>query len=388
MIAAWAFVSAFIGQIAVDGDLADIRAVAQASVRDPVNDVCPIGRSGFDLSQLDVYYDTSLDAVFVGIDLMDVLDSVGGVGERGLGVPGDADGDGDPDAGQDLLCVAPPFEDQPGVGPQEFYWVVLDPLNGGGLADDLLAVYRNNHFSIERFPTFDPVPDATGAIALGTLGAPRHPTAIPDENPNTADIEVRIDHWSRYDSTPRRFLVSVVTGSLAGLPNDSASVLVDLTEASCASGTVGGVGTRVLRVDGNDTVVVTTRLAPIDVSLDPSPAGPSVARYALWVWAGAVAGSFDLSVGETSLGCTVGATPLRPLRGAQPFRCLRSPDLPARLCGPLSEAHAPTRAPWSVTRHAGFSVPITLTLQGVLEDAGADDALGFAVTNSVVLIVR
>ncbi|MBI1852735.1 MAG: hypothetical protein HYR85_20535 [Planctomycetes bacterium] len=388
---------ALVGQITVDGNLDDIRAVAQASQRDPVNEVCAAARSGFDFSNVYVYYAVDTDTVFVGLDLMDIPDPHGIPGSPvwglpGLGVPGDADGDGDPDSpATNPICVAAPFVDEDGVGPDEFYWVMLDPNNGGGLRSTILAQYRNNRFDIGTYPDRTPIPGASGAIALGTIGASHHPTQIPDENPSTADIEMRIDHWSRYDSTPANFSV-VAIGAFYGLPSDSTNaVLVDIGSHSCASGAVNessGTTDRVLRINGNDTVSVAALSTPIDVSLDVSLDGPNPARYVLWIWAGSLVDSFDVNARGTALGCTVGATPLRRFEQPQPFRCLRSPDLPSRVCGSLAEPNAPPRAPWSITRRRGFSVPITLTLQGILEDEGASNPIGFSVTNAVVVEVQ
>ncbi|MBI1853657.1 MAG: hypothetical protein HYR85_25240 [Planctomycetes bacterium] len=45
------------GQVTVDGNLSDIAAVAQATLTDPPNDVCTVGKSGFDFTTLYVYYD-------------------------------------------------------------------------------------------------------------------------------------------------------------------------------------------------------------------------------------------------------------------------------------------------------------------------------------------
>jgi hypothetical protein len=386
-----ALVFSFAAQIVVDGDVEDVRLVADASARDAINDVCATARSGFDVARVFVHYAVDLDAVFVGVDLMDIpnirpLPGHSGVGLPGPGVPGDAGGDGDPDAPIDTaFCVGPPFSDEPGVGPDEFYWVILDPDDGGGLGARVVAQYRDNRLSFVRLPTYEVVPGASGAIALGTLGAAHHPTQIPDENPLTEDIEVRIDHWSLFDATPLHFTVSVVTGMAGGVPNDSVGpIVVDVPAAPCALGTTA----HVLRVDGNDVVRIAPRGAPIAVSLDAPPAGPARPRYALWVWASPPTGAFEVAALGSTLGCTVNPTPLSPSAGPQPLRCLRSPGLPIAACGAAAESPAPARAPWTVTRRSGFGAAIVLTLQAAIEDAAAPNALGFGISNAVVLEVE
>ncbi|MBI3843629.1 MAG: hypothetical protein HY292_03220 [Planctomycetes bacterium] len=376
-----------VAQVTVDGDLRDIIPIAQASSVSGTNSVCGIGRSGFDISGVFVYYSTGADAVFVGIDIMDVPP---GLGLGGHGVPGDADGDGNPDSpATNWVCTG---DDEDGVGPDEFYWIFLDPTANGQFSDSIIAEYRDNRLDFISWPARTPIIGATGTIALGTAGAPHHPTHIPNENPNTFDIELRVDHWSRFDQTPREFTVTIIANGASDLQTElTAPVYVNLGPSPCARGTVGlgsGETTSVLHVNGDDVQRFVSRGEPIDVSLDAAPAGPVLARYALWIWAGERGGSFDVVARSESLGCAVGPVPIGGSSGAQPFRCLRSADLPARLCGPLSEPNAPPRAPWTITRRRGFSVPITLTLQGILEDSGASNAVGYSVTNAVVVDVR
>jgi hypothetical protein len=88
-----------------------------------------------------------------------------------------------------------------------------------------------------------------------------------------------------------------------------------------------------------------------------------------------------------TLGCLVSPSPLNRGLFPQPIRCLRG-GAPALVCGHVPELHAPARAPWSLARESGFPSPITLTLQGLLEDSGAANALHFSTTNAIVLRVN
>jgi hypothetical protein len=123
--------------------------------------------------------------------------------------------------------------------------------------------------------------------------------------------------------------------------------------------------------------------APITVSLDASPAGPSPARYMLWLWVGEPVNSFELDVGTDVLGCTANPTPFQPFEVPQAFRCLNG-GMPEVFCAGLRGLPAPGTAPWMRTKATGFAGG-TFTLQGVLEDLGSASATGFSVTNTVVI---
>ncbi len=166
--------------------------------------------------------------------------------------------------------------------------------------------------------------------------------------------------------------------------------------AACRAGTVnGGSGpvTDVLMLNGGTGIVSASTGAPIEFQLDAAPNGPggpgnSLARYVLWIWLGFPANAFDLSAGGSALGCTVNPTPFHPAAAPQAFRCLRGTGLPNAVCRGVSERTAPARAPWTIRRNQGFAHPFVLTLQGVLEDAGAANPSGFSVTNAVSLVVQ
>ncbi len=118
-----------LARVVLDGDLSDLAAVAQVDRVDPINELCAVGKSGFDIGRFLAFYDSATDGLFFGIDVMDVLP---GVGIAGPGVPGDADGDNRADApATNPNCVSPPASDEDGVGPDEEYIVLLDTDENG-----------------------------------------------------------------------------------------------------------------------------------------------------------------------------------------------------------------------------------------------------------------
>ncbi|MBI1853880.1 MAG: DUF11 domain-containing protein [Planctomycetes bacterium] len=215
------------GQV-VDGNLADLIPLAQADQADPINEVCAVGKSGFDFSHIYVYYNVAADQLFFGVDIMDVPP---GNGLNGAGVPGDADGNNSPDTLTNPACVASPFVEEPGVGPDEEYSFFIDT-NGNGVTTDHTDVhvrYQGNTLQILPGDSIVPIPGASGIIKLGTAGAGGGNTGIPDgdENTSTNDIEVRINNWSTLDPTPTCFNVIVRAGSLVdGLPEDTSNTIV------------------------------------------------------------------------------------------------------------------------------------------------------------------
>ncbi|MBI3843630.1 MAG: hypothetical protein HY292_03225 [Planctomycetes bacterium] len=141
------------------------------------------------------------------------------------------------------------------------------------------------------------------------------------------------------------------------------------------------------RGDGDRIVEVPIR-SSISVWFGVSPAGPSPARYALWVWSAPPTNPSEFTANRTRIGCTVNPTPFQPFDSPQPFRCLRG-GLSGAFCGGLIEVrNAPRNAPWTVSLPQGFARAVTLTLQGILEDSGAGNPVGFSVTNAVVVNVR
>jgi Tol biopolymer transport system component len=192
------------------------------------------------------------------------------------------------------------------------------------------------------------------------------------------------------------------TNLVAGDTNDRSDVFVhDLRDpVVCRAGTVNaGTGpiADVLLLngsagDGNRFVTVPIS-SPIQVTLNAAPSGPggpgmAVARYVVWVWSRYPSNAVDLSAHGEVLGCTVNPTPFRRLAAPQPFRCLRGTGVPAAVCGSVPGVASPARAPWTFTRAAGFSHAAVFTFQGILEDAGASNPLGFSVTNAVILKVE
>ncbi|MBI1853858.1 MAG: hypothetical protein HYR85_26270 [Planctomycetes bacterium] len=139
--------------------------------------------------------------------------------------------------------------------------------------------------------------------------------------------------------------------------------------------------------DSNRVVTVIVH-QPIDVRLDAAPAGPARARYGLWAWHDAPVQTTPLVARQYPIGYTVNPTPLTPTDLPQPFQC-RSGGLGSALCrGMNNGASVPGRAPWRLALHRGIGQPGTLTIQALLEDRRAPNALGFSVSNAIVLDVR
>lgn len=154
------------------------------------------------------------------------------------------------------------------------------------------------------------------------------------------------------------------------------SALADVLLVNGAAGT-GGV--REISVP-----VATT----IEVACGAAPLGPASGTYALWVWPGTRTGEFGLRFGGSLAGFTVGPTPFEPFTVPQATRCLRG-GLPATFCAGLREvATSPPSVPFSVRRRSGFGRPLVFTLQGLVQDSGADTPLGMSVTNAVVLRIE
>jgi hypothetical protein len=166
--------------------------------------------------------------------------------------------------------------------------------------------------------------------------------------------------------------------------------------ASCIAGNVNraaGPPANVLLVNGSAGPPVTRKVElsvgqPVDVSLAASPSGPTSGRYVLWAWGVQPTSSQPFVARGQSLGCTVNPTPLQPALAPQPVACLRG-GVPTRACGVVPElGPAPASVPWTIRRPRGSPVAATFTLQGIVEDSGAINALGFSVTNAVVVVVR
>jgi hypothetical protein len=133
-------------------------------------------------------------------------------------------------------------------------------------------------------------------------------------------------------------------------------------------------------------MAVATRL-PLTVSLNRPPSGPVFPDYAVWIWASDVANPRDVFFGGERIGCTVNPTPMESIAGLAPraLKCVRG-GFGAEWCGTVREiGGAPANAPWTLARARGFARPITLTLQGIVEDNGSATPAKVSVTNAVVL---
>ncbi|MBI1849482.1 MAG: hypothetical protein HYR85_03955, partial [Planctomycetes bacterium] len=163
------------------------------------------------------------------------------------------------------------------------------------------------------------------------------------------------------------------------------------TPGSSRVGFAGGIATDVLFVNesagGASRTVVGSVGQPISVRLDAAPAGPSRAAYALWLWRGAVASTAEVVVSGVRLGCAVAPTPFAIAAAPQPFQCRRGGLGPEFAAGVAASYMTPARAPWSLARASGLSAPVVFTLQGVLADGHASNALGLSLTNAVTLRV-
>ncbi len=161
--------------------------------------------------------------------------------------------------------------------------------------------------------------------------------------------------------------------------------------AACAAGSVdtgSGSPVDVLRVNGSTGLVIVARGSPVGVTLDTALRGPLPGRYTLWIWRTLPAYPVDVVVLGEILGCTVNPTPFHSGAVPQPFMCLRGGFGPGVCAGTRELANAPTEAPWMMQRNRGFARSVALTLQGMLEDAGAGNSVGTSITNAVVLSIE
>jgi hypothetical protein len=165
-----------------------------------------------------------------------------------------------------------------------------------------------------------------------------------------------------------------VLDGMAGVVNAGAGPVTDVVRINGSAG------------DANRVVRVATG-NPVMLSFDAAPMTPS-GRYALWVWNGIPCSPTPLQLGDDFLGIVVNAIP--PLPGTpQPFRCLRSPELPPRICQGVAEvASARPRVPWSITDPMGASMPGAFVVQGIVQDAGAANGKGFSASNAILLVIE
>jgi hypothetical protein len=204
-------------------------------------------------------------------------------------------------------------------------------------------------------------------------------------------------------AVPFSYLLQCLPGSgfrVEGFAGANSLPFVDFGGgAPCADGSVNGDEgpiTDVLRVNGTTggearTVDVAVR-QPITVGLSSSPQGPTIdARYWFWLWQGPGVNPTDLVVGGRRLGCTVNPTPFDPVLLPRAFRCFHAAfEDTSAVCGSVRILPVPASAdfaPWTLSRPNGFARPLTLTIQGVLEDRGAGNDLDLSVTNAITVRV-
>lgn len=280
----------------------------------------------------------------------------------------------------------------------------LDSLaHTGGFTDTAAAL-------LTAIGHFDAVgdPNAVRSIVLVTDGNPCTTTTCPQDICHLAEelfsrgIQAKIITVGGAVETalidcivedPERDVVDIE--DVAGNPLPS-SILVLLDEvAACLVGSVNsgnGACASVLKINGF-AGFAGTREVPIPtnsaftLSMDSSPSGPANGRYFLLVWLGPPQSPSPLTVSGEFIGCFANPTPFHA-SAPQAFRCLRSNGMPAGVCNGIPERPAPSSTPWSATRPTGISSPVTFTLQGIVEDLGASNNLGFSTTNGVVLVVQ
>lgn len=264
----------------VDGNLSDLIPLAQADQADPINEILPNCKSGFDVEHVYVYYKFATDQLFLGIDIMDVPPG-SGPGFPGPGVPGDADGDNNPDGRSNPNCPEV-VVDQVGVGPDEEYLIRIDTNLDGSFdgAGDFRVLYRGNAFSLARGDGSAAPGGMSGTIKLGTAGSPVA-TGIPnsDENRLTEDIEIVVNNYSLIDPVPNCFRLDTFSGSLVDIPPEDVLntpiTFVEVNPATNIEKTVANVtrGTgfaEVQSVASGDTVRFRLQVQNTgDVRLDP-----------------------------------------------------------------------------------------------------------------------
>jgi hypothetical protein len=264
---------------------------------------------------------------------------------------------------------------------------------GPGLATAQLQLLANGTI-VTSYRCLDRVGGAGDALVGLTSGGGA-------TDPGSTDLSASLPFDSGTEATIYQFFpanppsLDLAGKSLVFEPNGRGGYHVD--PIGSLAGTVnsgaGFASTRdVLRVNGSAgspilREVTIAQGAPITVSLDAAPAGPSShAGYALWIWGGANLHPTELRSNGNRLGCLVNPIPLQPARHPQPVLCLHSSGLPARVCGP-SSSPAPNGAPWTLTRPGGFSHATRFTIQGILRDDGAANATQFSTTNAVIVDV-
>lgn len=179
--------------------------------------------------------------------------------------------------------------------------------------------------------------------------------------------------------------IDVATGEVSQA--ESTLMAINSAWSKLDSPLTGSVGENVLSVnsDVGPNVVVGVG-QPITVQLDAPTAGPTPAAYALWVWPTGPTSPSILHVAGTTFGYLANPSPFNS-GNPQPFRCVRG-GFPPVVCSGVTEVSGPASAPWALTKASGLSQPLTLTLQALIADQGANNPLGLSVTNAVVLEVQ
>jgi hypothetical protein len=124
---------------------------------------------------------------------------------------------------------------------------------------------------------------------------------------------------------------------------------------------------------------------PVTVHLAASSVGPATTSYALWAWRGPSVRPSTLAIGGTRIGCSANPTPFAAPATPRPFRCHRGGLDASFSAGVPSVFTTPPSAPWTLTRAAGFSRPLVITLQAVIADDGAANSSRLSLTNAVFL---
>lgn len=163
----------------------------------------------------------------------------------------------------------------------------------------------------------------------------------------------------------------------------------------CASGNVdlaNGTTQDALQLDGSSGYPTRSQNVgsgvPFTLSLDAANAGPVSGRYVVWAWIGEGTNPTDLNSMGQFVGCTVNPTPIQGAMSPQPQFCLPGMGIPAFVCAGTNTKNVSDFAPWMVTRPSGLANPITITLQGLLEDDSTPHPQGFSMTNAVELVIQ
>ncbi len=284
------------GPVTIDGRLGDLierEAMGEALlIEDDPADIFAVCKSGFDFTNIYVYYDVACNRLIVGLDLLDgdtpgdpnMPSDINVPTILGLGVPGDADGDNDPSVSGGICFVK---ADEVGVGIDEFYRVRFDA-DGDGLfrsEKDILIQFSGNQLIFERgdgsgfCATPDPCPVE---VIFGTKGATDPAaTGIPAEfvNTDSADVEFAINGWSDLVPNPHCFRVRVVAGSREDLADEDLSFDRDHNQSARSTATFtkevrnetrnGQFGTTVSALPGEDVefrvILTNTGNVPLDM---------------------------------------------------------------------------------------------------------------------------